>query len=283
MKKVVRNLFMGFLGTTIGLYMMVTPASVYAKSQQTSNTVGKITNLTAQNNQSPSVSQVTQDPVAVVKASAGKLGFNAKKDSFSLASKSANQAVVSVRHEKNIYNVTLKLNSANSQWVITSVNKAKGAESNSSANNNGTVNSGSTTNTGTTSSASSANVATAEKNAVELMNADRRANGLSDLKVSSAVTAVARSHAQDMVNRKFFSHSNPDGKTPSDRLKAAGISYSAVGENIAENTSVQAAETAFMNSSGHRANILNSNYTTVGIGVAYDSAGNVYVVQDFIK
>lgn len=283
MKKVVRNLFMGFLSTTIGLYMMVTPASVYAKSQQTLNIVGKITNLTAQNNQSPSVSQVTQDPVAVVKASAGKLGFNAKKDSFSLASKSANQAVVSVRHEKNIYNVTLKLNSANSQWVITSVNKAKGAESNSSANNNGTVNSGSTTTTETTSSASSANVATAEKNAVELMNADRRANGLSDLKVSSAVTAVARSHAQDMVNRKFFSHSNPDGKTPSDRLKAAGISYSAVGENIAENTSVQAAETAFMNSSGHRANILNSKYTTVGIGVAYDSAGNVYVVQDFIK
>ncbi len=282
MKKVVRNLFMGFLGTTIGLYMMVTPAAVYAKSQQTSNTVGKLTNLPAQNNQAPSVNQVTQDPVAVVKASAGKLGFNAKKDSFSLASKSANQAVVSVRHEKNIYNVTLKLNSANSQWVITSVNKAKGAESNSSANNNGTVNSGSTT-TGTTSSTSSANVATAEKNAVELMNADRRANGLSDLKVSSAVTAVARSHAQDMVNRKFFSHSNPDGKTPSDRLKAAGISYSAVGENIAENTSVQAAETAFMNSSGHRANILNSNYTTVGIGVAYDSAGNVYVVQDFIK
>lgn len=282
MKKAVRSIFMGFLGTTIGLYMMVTPAAVYAKSQQTPNTVGKITNLTAQNNQSPSVSQVTQDPVAVVKASAGKLGFNAKKDSFSLASKSANQAVVSVRHEKNIYNVTLKLNSANSQWVITSVNKAKGAESNSSANNNGTVNSGSTT-TGTTSSTSSANVATAEKNAVELMNADRRANGLSDLKVSSTVTAVARSHAQDMVNRKFFSHSNPDGKTPSDRLKAAGISYSAVGENIAENISVQAAETSFMNSSGHRANILNSNYTTIGIGVAYDSAGNVYVVQDFIK
>ena len=283
MKKVVRNLFMGFLGTTIGLYIMVTPASVYAKSQQISNTVGKITNLTAQKNQSPSASQVTQDPVAVVKASAGKLGFNAKKDSFSLASKSANQAVVSVRHEKNIYNVTLKLNSANSQWVITSVNKAKGAESNSSVNNNGTVNNGSTTTGTTSSSTSSANVAAAEKNAVELMNADRRANGLSDLKVSSAVTAVARSHAQDMVNRKFFSHSNPDGKTPSDRLKAAGISYSAVGENIAENTSVQAAETAFMNSSGHRANILNSNYTTVGIGVAYDSAGNVYVVQDFIK
>lgn len=283
MKKVARNIFLGFLGTTIGLYMMVTPASVYAKSQQTPNTVGKITNLAAQNNQSPSVSQVTQDPVAVVKASAGKLGFNTKKDSFSLASKSANQAVVSVRHEKTIYNVTLKLNSVNSQWVITSVNKAKGAASNSSANNNGTVNSGSTTTGTTSSSTSSANVATAEKNAVELMNADRRANGLSDLKVSSAVTAAARSHAQDMVNRKFFSHSNPDGKTPSDRLKAAGISYSAVGENIAENTSVQAAETSFMNSSGHRANILNSNYTTVGIGVAYDSAGNVYVVQDFIK
>ena len=268
MTKVVRSIFLGFLGTTIGLYMMVTPAAVYAKSQQTQNTVGKITNLTAQNNQSPSVSQVTQDPVAVVKASAGMLGFNTKKDSFSLASK---------------YNVTLKLNSANSQWVITSVNKAKGAESNSSANNNGTVNSGSTTTGTTSSSTSSASVTTAEKNAVELMNADRRANGLSDLKVSSAVTAVARSHAQDMAGRNFFSHTNPDGKTPFDRLKAAGISYSAAGENIAKNTSVQAAETSFMNSSGHRANILNSNYTTVGIGVAYDSAGNVYVVQDFIK
>ena len=283
MTKVVRSIFLGFLGTTIGLYMMVTPAAVYAKSQQTQNTVGKITNLTAQNNQSPSVSQVTQDPVAVVKASAGMLGFNTKKDSFSLASKSANQAVVSVRHEKILYNVTLKLNSANSQWVITSVNKAKGAESNSSANNNGTVNSGSTTTGTTSSSTSSASVTTAEKNAVELMNADRRANGLSDLKVSSAVTAVARSHAQDMAGRNFFSHTNPDGKTPFDRLKAAGISYSAAGENIAKNTSVQAAETSFMNSSGHRANILNSNYTTVGIGVAYDSAGNVYVVQDFIK
>lgn len=290
LKKVVRNIFLGFLGTTFGLYMMVTPAAVYAKSQQTPSAVGKITNLPAQNNRASSVSQVTQDPVAAVKASAGKLGFNAKTDSFSLVSKSANQAVVSVRHEKTIYNVTLKLNNANSQWVITAVNKAKGAESNSSASNNGTVNSGSTsgttgsTATGTTSSStSSADATTAEKKAVELMNADRRANGLSDLQVSSAVTAVARSHAQDMVDRNFFSHTNPDGKTLSDRLKQAGISYSAAGENIAENISVQAAETSFMNSSGHRANILNSNYTTVGIGVAYDSTGNVYVVQDFIK
>lgn len=181
------------------------------------------------------------------------------------------------------FNVTLKLNKDNNQWTIISNSKVK----NSGNNNNSSVNSGSssgtTTSGTTTSTTSSSDVTTAEQKAVELLNADRRANGLSDLKVSSALTAVARSHAQDMVDRNFFSHTNPDGKTLSDRLNQAGISFSAAGENIAENTSVQTAETSFMNSSGHRSNILNSTYTTVGIGVAFDSAGHVYVVQDFIK
>jgi len=288
MKKVIRNLFLGLIGTTFGLYMMVAPASVYAKSQQVTNNVEKTTNASIQNGQNRAVNKVAQDPVEVVKASANKLGFNAKNDSFSLVSKSATQAVVTVRHGKAIYNVTLKLNKDNTQWIIMSVNKAKNSEINSPNNNNNanSVSSSGTTGSGTTettSTSSSTDVTAAEQKAVELLNTDRRANGLSDLKVSSALTVVARSHAQDMVARNFFSHTNPDGKTLSDRLKQAGISFSAAGENIAENISVQATETSLMNSSGHRSNILNSNYTTVGIGVAFDNEGNVYVVQDFIK
>ncbi|MBU2702116.1 putative protein YkwD [Sporomusaceae bacterium BoRhaA] len=133
-----------------------------------------------------------------------------------------------------------------------------------------------------TSSASTGNVAADEQKAVNLMNADRSAQGLANLKVDSRLTSLAEKYAQDMVNRNFFSHTNPEGQSPFDRMKQAGISYSAAGENIAVNQNVAAAETAFMNSAGHRANILNTAYTNVGIGVAYKN-GQVYVVQEFIK
>lgn len=143
----------------------------------------------------------------------------------------------------------------------------------SSASNSGT----------TTTTTPSADASTEEQQAVTLLNQDRAANGLPALKVNSKLTALAESYAQDMINRNFFSHYNPEGQSPFDRMSKAGIGYSYAGENLAINTSVTAAETAFMNSSGHRANILNSNYTEVGIGVKHDSKGSVYVVQEFIK
>lgn len=129
----------------------------------------------------------------------------------------------------------------------------------------------------------SASLTADEKLAFDLMNADRKANGLPALKLNMNVVKVARVHGQDMINRKFFAHENPDGQSPFDRMQAAGISFRYAGENLAINRSVTAAEQAFMNSSGHRANILNPNYTEVGIGVRYDAAGSVYVVQNFIS
>jgi uncharacterized protein YkwD len=122
-----------------------------------------------------------------------------------------------------------------------------------------------------------------EKVAVELMNQDRAENGLPPLKVNSSLTRLAGNYAQDMINRGFFSHYNPEGKSPFDRMQAAGIGYKTAGENLAINSSVAAAEKAFMNSSGHRANILNSTYTDVGIGVRYNAKGQAYVVQEFIS
>ena len=158
--------------------------------------------------------------------------------------------------------------------------------SSNAALSSGNSSTGTTTSTSSSTgvtNTSSKNVAAAEAQAVSLLNVDRRANGLPDLKVDSRLTTLAQNYAQDMVNRNYFSHTNPEGQSPFDRMKAAGISYSYAGENIAMNQTVQAAETALMSDSGHRANILSSNYTTVGIGVAYDKNGNLYIVQDFIK
>lgn len=137
--------------------------------------------------------------------------------------------------------------------------------------------------TGSTSgTVSSSTLASEEKEALSLLNADRKANGLSELKSNSQLNSLAQTYAQDMINRGFFSHYNPEGKSPFDRMQAAGISYNTAGENLAINKDVTAAEKAFMASSGHRANILNTTYTDVGIGVRHASDGSVYVVQEFI-
>lgn len=149
-----------------------------------------------------------------------------------------------------------------------------------------TTNSNSSVKTPTTSSTSpvvtAGSTATDEKRAFDLLNADRAANGLKALKFNSQLTALGERYAQDMINRNYFSHNSPEGQSPFDRMKAAGISYRYAGENLAINSNVAAAEQAFMNSPGHRANILNTNYTEVGIGVRYDAKGSAHVVQEFI-
>lgn len=126
------------------------------------------------------------------------------------------------------------------------------------------------------------NVAADEQKAVDLLNQDRAAQGLPALKVNSQLTSLAERYAQDMINRNYFSHYNPEGQSPFDRMTAAGIQYGYAGENIAIDYSVAGAESAFMNSQGHRDNILSANYNQVGIGIAYSSNGSLYEVQDFI-
>jgi uncharacterized protein YkwD len=162
---------------------------------------------------------------------------------------------------------------------------AKTTSSNTTVNSSGssTTTAGSTSSSAGSTSSNASSVTTAEQQAVSLLNADRRANGLADLTVDSRLATVARNHAQDMVTRNFFSHTNPDGQSPFTRITQAGLSYSYAGENIAQDQTVQSAEKALMSDSGHRDNILNKNYTTVGIGVAYNKSGNLYIVQDFIK
>lgn len=136
--------------------------------------------------------------------------------------------------------------------------------------------------TTTTTPTATTGTAANEKLAFDLLNADRAKNGLAPLKLNSQLTKLGENYAKDMIQRNFFAHTDPDGNSPFDRMAKAGISYKSAGENLAINTNVTTAETAFMNSSGHRANILNSSYTDVGVGVAYDSKGSAYVVQEFV-
>jgi uncharacterized protein YkwD len=125
-------------------------------------------------------------------------------------------------------------------------------------------------------------IKSAEQRAFDMLNADRRANGLPRLKLNGSLVVLGENYGKDMIRRSFFSHYNPEGQSPFDRMRNHGINYRYAGENLAINRNIDAAEKAFMNSPGHRANILNPNYSEVGVGVSYDSRGSVYVVQEFI-
>jgi len=103
---------------------------------------------------------------------------------------------------------------------------------------------------------------------VQQMNAHRASVGCAPLVWNEAVAAVALGHSQDMVSRSFFSHQNPDGASPFDRLRAAGIDYSRAAENIAYGYPTGTAVlTAWLNSPGHKANIESCALTEHGVGL----------------
>lgn len=140
----------------------------------------------------------------------------------------------------------------------------KSNQSNSSNTNN---------NTSTTS-----NLTADELDVFNLINAKRTSNGLSPLKIDNELQKVSRIKAQDMVDKNYFSHTSPTYGSPFDMMKSFGINYKTAGENIAGHSNNSGAVESWMNSSGHRANILNSNYNYTGIGVVKSPTyGKIYV------
>lgn len=119
-----------------------------------------------------------------------------------------------------------------------------------------------------------------EQEVIRLVNEIRAENGLKALTYDWELSRVARYKSQDMKDNKYFSHTSPVYGTPFQMIKNFGISYRSAGENIAKGYSTpQAVVNSWMNSSGHRANILNANYTHIGVG--YVAGGN-YWTQMFI-
>jgi uncharacterized protein YkwD len=111
-----------------------------------------------------------------------------------------------------------------------------------------------------------------EARVIELVNAARTSMGLGTLRCDDAMARTARKHSVDMCMQGYFSHTGLDGSSPFDRMRREGVSFRTAGENIAwGQRTPEAVHDAWMNSSGHRANILNGAYGRIGVG--YEACG----------
>lgn len=120
-----------------------------------------------------------------------------------------------------------------------------------------------------------------EEQMLTLVNEERTKRGLPPVTMAASLRELARAYAKDMFERGYFSHYSPEGESPFDRMEKAGISYTAAGENLAYAPNVQVAHRGLMNSEGHRANILSTDFGKVGIGVIDGGIYGKMFVQEF--
>jgi uncharacterized protein YkwD len=116
---------------------------------------------------------------------------------------------------------------------------------------------------------------------VALVNQERAKAGCGALAEDPQLEKAAQDHSDDMAARNFFDHTNPDGADPGQRITAAGYKWSTYGENIAQGQqTAQAVMESWMNSPGHRANILNCSFKDIGVGI-HKGSGGPWWTQDF--
>ena len=116
---------------------------------------------------------------------------------------------------------------------------------------------------------------------LELVNKERAKEGLPALKADPELSRVARAHSRDMFARGYFAHQNLDGKSPFDRMRAAGVKFRNAGENLALAQTLEIAHVNLMNSPGHRANIMNPAFGRLGIGVLDGGFYGLMISQEF--
>lgn len=121
----------------------------------------------------------------------------------------------------------------------------------------------------------------AEQEMLRLVNKERLENSLNSLEFDNSLRDLARDYSKDMLVRGYFSHYNLEGQSPFDRMDAYAINYSYAGENLALAPSTDLAMQGLMNSPGHRANILNANFTKIGIGVMSGGVYGLMFTQEF--
>lgn len=130
---------------------------------------------------------------------------------------------------------------------------------------------------------------TADKDASEaaqavlrLVNQERAKAGLSALSLDKRLNRAAQKKSEDMRNKNYFDHQSPTYGSPFDLMRSEGINYTTAGENIAAGQqSAEAVMESWMNSSGHRANILNAKYKYLGVGLALGGRYGTYWTQEF--
>jgi uncharacterized YkwD family protein len=122
-----------------------------------------------------------------------------------------------------------------------------------------------------------------EQQMLNLVNQERKQSGLNELRIHEGLVKLARLKSKDMIDLGYFAHQSPTYGSPFDMMRNAGIAYSYVGENLAGAPTAARAHTSLMNSPGHRANILNPNYTHVGIGIVNGGNYGKMFTQMFIR
>lgn len=120
-----------------------------------------------------------------------------------------------------------------------------------------------------------------EQEMFRLVNEERKKRGIRELVWRAEVVPVARAHAKDMWERRYFGHVSPEGKDVGDRLDEVGIFYRFAGENLALAPTLLIAHNGLMNSEGHRANILEPKFKRIGIGVVDNGVYGKMFVQVF--
>ena len=129
----------------------------------------------------------------------------------------------------------------------------------------------------------SASLSAQEQTAQNLLNSDRARYGLKALTLDPELCRLARIKSEDMRDNRYFAHTSPTYGDVRQMLRTFGYAYNGAGENIAHHATVDKCQAAFLSSPGHRRNILSSAWTKVGIGVAVDAKGFIYLTQIFCR
>lgn len=131
-------------------------------------------------------------------------------------------------------------------------------------------------------STSNSSLSAIEQEVVRLVNIERQKAGLKLLVADTKLSSVARIKSQDMRDNNYFDHQSPKYGSPFDMMKKFGISYRTAGENIAAGqTTAQQVMDSWMNSPGHRANILSDKFTKIGVGYVKGGSYGTYWTQQF--
>ncbi len=173
-----------------------------------------------------------------------------------------------------------KPTTGSNQGTTPSAGSNQGTKPTTGSNQGSTSKSNTGSNTSTSTNSNSSSVSQFEQKVIELTNAERAKEGLKALQADTKLMQSARLKSDDMAKNNYFDHTSPTYGSPFDQMKSLGISYKSAGENIAQGQKTpQEVVQAWMDSPGHRANIMNASYTHIGVG--YSANGN-YWTQQFI-
>jgi len=257
--------------------------STCPKTTVSGQTVKKNTDVTVNNNCFSAINCLNGLNIKIDSDSLSKLncfyGINFKTGTCTNNSAKTNRNCNNSKTTTSCTNSSKPANSSSSSKPTPPSSSSKPTTSTSSA----PASSSSQGNTSSTPAQSNGSYSAFQNQVLQLVNKERAANGLKALTVNNELNKTATLKSEDMAKLNYFDHTSPTYGSPFDMMKKYGITYRTAGENIAmgQATPEQVMQ-GWMNSPGHRANILNSSYTQIGVGIAKNAKNQYIWTQQFI-